>query len=227
MKSDFAGVMSQVTEYKGDIEDLADKVSGAADEVLGAILDVNEHITRSEELLNQVEEASGDIVNLSVQSTTLDPNSLATVSYSDGVITFGIPKGDTGDAFHIVKIYDTIGEMNSDYSNTSIHVGDFVMVVSTVEDPDNAKIYIKGSTQFECVVDMSGATGIRGPAGVSPQVSISSVTNGHRVSITDSTTTHDFDVMNGIKGDSVSNVEFDIDSDGYLKYLVTITEYEQ
>lgn len=36
------------------------------------------------------------IENLSVVATTLEPGSEATASYSDGVITLGIPRGNTG-----------------------------------------------------------------------------------------------------------------------------------
>jgi len=81
------------------------------------------------------------------------------------VFDFTIPKGDkgdTGDAFHIVKTYASVSAMNADYSGTDTHVGDYVMIVSTVEDPDNAKVYIKGSSAWSFVVDMSGATGIQG-----------------------------------------------------------------
>lgn len=55
--------------------------------------------------------------------------------------------------------------MNADYSNTDVAVGDFVMITSTVEDPDNAKVYVKTNNGFSFVVDMSGATGLQGPQG--------------------------------------------------------------
>ena len=66
--------------------------------------------------------------------------------------------------WRIVKTYASIAAMNADYSGTDVKVGEFVMIVSTVEDPDNAKLYVKGSSAYTFVVDMSGATGIQGPA---------------------------------------------------------------
>lgn len=81
------------------------------------------------------------------------------------VFDFTIPKGDkgdTGDAFHIVKTYASISAMNADYSGTDVHIGEYVMIVSNVEDPDNAKVYIKGSQAYSFVVDMSGSAGIQG-----------------------------------------------------------------
>ena len=75
------------------------------------------------------------------------------------------PKGDTGDAFHIVKTYSSIAAMEVDYSGSDTSVGDYVMIVSGVEDPDNAKVYIKGTQEWGFVVDMSGATGMKGDKG--------------------------------------------------------------
>lgn len=71
----------------------------------------------------------------------------------------------TGDAFNIKKTYASISAMNADFSGTDTSEGNFVMVVSTVEDPDNAKVYVKGASAWSFVVDMSGATGIQGPKG--------------------------------------------------------------
>ena len=78
----------------------------------------------------------------------------------------------TGDAWHVVKTYASVAAMEADYSGTDTHIGDYVMVVNTVEDPDNAKVYIKGNLMWEFVVDMSGATGIQGPAGANAYVHI-------------------------------------------------------
>ena len=72
-------------------------------------------------------------------------------------------QGPQGEAFNIYKTYSTIAEMNADKAN--VEEGKFVMIVSNVEDPDNAKLYVKGSTDFVFLTDMSGATGIQGPKG--------------------------------------------------------------
>ena len=115
---------------------------------------------------------TGAVPNLSVGTvTTGAAGTNVSVTRRSGspdtapVFDFTIPKGDkgdTGDAFHIVKTYASVSAMNADYSGTDTHVGDYVMIVSSVEDPDNAKVYIKGSSAWSFVVDMSGATGIQG-----------------------------------------------------------------
>ncbi|EQC84323.1 MULTISPECIES: collagen-like protein [Leuconostoc] len=40
------------------------------------------------------------------------------------------------------------------------------MISSTIEDPDNAKLYLWNGTKFIFVTDMSGATGIKGDTGI-------------------------------------------------------------
>lgn len=49
------------------------------------------------EALGEAADAVDQIANLSAEATTLSAGSSATASYDDGVITFGIPKGDKGD----------------------------------------------------------------------------------------------------------------------------------
>lgn len=76
------------------------------------------------------------------------------------------PAGKQGAPFQITKIYSSVEEMNADYENSEVEVSDFVIInTSDIEDPDNAKLYIKTSTEFSFVTDLSGATGIQGPAG--------------------------------------------------------------
>ena len=41
----------------------------------------------------------------------------------------------------------------------------FVAIQSNVEDPDNAKLYLRGNSEFTFITDMSGATGIHGDTG--------------------------------------------------------------
>lgn len=105
------------------------------------------------------------VVTIAEGDPTVAPTATLTLVDGHYVLAFNNMKGvqgDTGDAFHIVKTYASISAMNADYSGTDVHVGEYVMIVSTVEDPDNAKVYIKGSEAWSFVVDMSGATGIQG-----------------------------------------------------------------
>lgn len=75
------------------------------------------------------------------------------------------PAGEPGAAFQIVKIYSSVDEMNADYSGTDVDVGEFVIIQSSTEDEDNAKVYLKSDTAYSFIVDLSGSQGIQGPAG--------------------------------------------------------------
>ena len=78
-------------------------------------------------------------------------------------------QGIQGEPFTIKKTYATTAAMTADYDNMAVN--DFVMISGSVEDPDNAKMFVKGTTEdptyrWNFVTDFSGATGIQGPQGV-------------------------------------------------------------
>lgn len=57
--------------------------------------------------------------------------------------------------------------MNAGYASDGVAQGQFVLIsTGSVENADNAKLYVKGAAKYEFLVDMSGATGIQGPQGV-------------------------------------------------------------
>ena len=72
-------------------------------------------------------------------------------------------QGPAGKDFRIYKTYSTILEMEADFAN--VPVGEFVIITSNVEDPDNAKLFCKGSSAFSFIADMSGAQGVKGDTG--------------------------------------------------------------
>lgn len=117
-------------------------------------------------------------------------------------------QGEKGDPFSIAKVYSSIDEMNADYQNDNVSIGQFVVInTGNVEDEDNAKLFIKDQASYTFITDLSGAQGIEGPSGqngVSPTVTIVEIDGGHRVSITDVDGTQTFDVLNGVGGSSPS-----------------------
>ena len=70
-------------------------------------------------------------------------------------------KGDPGKDFKIVKTFPSIAEMNgSGFSD-----GDFTMIASDVNDPDDGKLYVWNGTSFTYIADLSGSQGIKGDTG--------------------------------------------------------------
>lgn len=70
-------------------------------------------------------------------------------------------QGIAGKDFSIAETFPSTTSMSGDGLNT----GDFVIISSTVDDPDNAKLYLWNGTAFTFVTDMSGATGVKGDTG--------------------------------------------------------------
>ena len=76
------------------------------------------------------------------------------------------PKGDKGDPFTIAKTYNSVEAMNAGYATDDVTIGSFVVIdTGNVDDPDNAKLYIKGDSAYTYLTDLSGAQGIQGPPG--------------------------------------------------------------
>lgn len=72
-------------------------------------------------------------------------------------------QGPQGEAFKIKKTYPSVETMQADLNN--MQIGDYVMIVSSVELEDNAKLYTKTETEWVFITDFSGATGIQGEQG--------------------------------------------------------------
>ena len=72
-------------------------------------------------------------------------------------------KGETGEAFSIYRTYASISAMEADLAN--VEEGRFVLISSTVSDPDNAKLYVRNSTGWGFLSDLSGAQGMKGETG--------------------------------------------------------------
>ena len=68
-------------------------------------------------------------------------------------------KGEKGEGLKIVKYYDSVEEMNADFSNPEIAVGD------TVAIKDTLAMYVKGSSAFESVGTLKGEAGADGADG--------------------------------------------------------------
>ncbi len=73
------------------------------------------------------------------------------------------PVGPQGEPFTIKKTYSSVAEMNADFNN--MNVGDYVMIATSVEIQDNAKLYVRGELEWLFITDFSGATGIQGEQG--------------------------------------------------------------
>jgi len=70
-------------------------------------------------------------------------------------------KGNPGKDFKIVKTFPSIAAMNG----AGFSDGDFTMIASDVNDPDDGKLYVWNGTSFTYIADLSGSQGIKGDKG--------------------------------------------------------------
>lgn len=76
------------------------------------------------------------------------------------------PKGEKGDPFTITKVYNSKAEMDADYSNPDVPMGAFVCITNSVDQSENATLYVKGTQRYTFITDLSGATGMQGVPGI-------------------------------------------------------------
>lgn len=74
------------------------------------------------------------------------------------------PQGPAGKGFNVDKTYPSVAEMNAHFAD-DIKEGDMAMIASSVDDPDNAKLFIRSNDTMKFLADLSGAQGIKGEQG--------------------------------------------------------------
>ena len=219
------------------VEDLEDEIDGKLEEINTAIDDVNSAIQETENLdLDANKINSTTTVTITKKDGT--EKSVSILDGQDGIdgenlqfiwqgTSLGVktenqqeytfvnlqgvqgPIGPQGEPFTIKKTYTSISQMNADFNN--MQLGDYVMIASSVEVEDNAKLYTRGESQWIFITDFSGATGIRGETGLTPNIQIGTVTQGSSFSVT-RTGTNENPLLNFtlVKGDNGTNGQ-----DGY------------
>lgn len=140
------------------------------------------------------------------------------------------PPGERGQPFQIAKTYPTIEAMNNDFSNPNVLEGQFVIISSNIEETDNAKLYLKGETEFSFITDLSGASGIQGepgPQGIGIKKGVINEENHLILTLTDNTQIDTGYVKGdpGSKGDpGIGILNISYDENGNL--LITLTNNE-
>ena len=141
------------------------------------------------------------------------------------------PVGPQGEAFKIKKTYATIDLMIADYDNMEIN--DYVMISGSVEDEDNAKMFVKTETEdptykWQYLGDFSGATGIRGETGLTPNIQIGTVSSGDVPNVTRTGTNENpvlnFTLVKGDKGDVGNTGEKGATGNGIASITKTSSE---
>ena len=224
-------VVNLLEEEITKVENLESQVDGKLEEVDTAIENIHTAIQETENLDLDAEKVN----NTTTVTLTKKDGTVKTIHIDDGVdlqfmwqgTSLGIktaeqeeytfvdlqgvqgPAGPQGEPFTIKKTYSSVAEMNADFNN--MQLGDYVMIASTVEVEDNAKLYTRGESQWIFITDFSGATGIRGEVGLTPNIQIGTVTQGSSFNVTRTGTNENpvfnFTLVKGDKGDQRTKAE--------------------
>lgn len=164
--------------------------------------------------LGQLAEVLEEFEGFSVEVTTLNPGAPATADYNDGVLTLGIPRGETGNGIQSAVLnsdytltltwtngqHTTVGPIRGAVGATpNLTIGN----VQTLQPSQPATATITGTPE-DPVLNFGIPKGDPGTNGISPAVTITEITDGHRVTITDGDHPQgqSFDVMDGQDGAS-------------------------
>jgi hypothetical protein len=75
-------------------------------------------------------------------------------------------KGDTGEGFSISKTYASVSAMHNGFATDGVPLNGLVLInTGNVNDVDNAKLFVKLSSGYSYLTDLSGAHGIKGEKG--------------------------------------------------------------
>lgn len=77
-------------------------------------------------------------------------------------------QGEMGKGFEISKTYESVSAMNAGFATDDVPLYGFVLIdTGNVEDPDNARLYVKQKYGYKYLIDLSGSQGIKGERGYS------------------------------------------------------------
>lgn len=155
-----------VEPYLPVFDELMQDIETAIEETNNLDIDVNKNETTTTITLTKKDGTTKEVEVLDGEQGPQGPQGEQGIQGpqgEQGIQGIQGPQGPQGEAFTIKKTYSSVAEMNADFDN--MQVGDYVMIASSVEIQDNAKLYTRGVEEWIFITDFSGATGIQGEQG--------------------------------------------------------------
>ena len=159
--------------FKGSEQDWIDSLSKASEDAAIAALDAANKANEAADKANQAVEEIEDIVDDAIAATDkaeeiasnppkIVDNDWWIYNYeTKQYVNTGIAA--IGDAFTYKKEYPSVEAMEADWGTADVKLGEYVLInTNDVEDPDDAKVYLKTQNGWKFIVDLSGMQGIQG-----------------------------------------------------------------
>ena len=159
--------------FEGSEQDWIDSLSKASEDAAVAALEAANKANEAADKANQAVEEIEGIVDDAIAATekveeiASNPPKIVDNDWwiydydTKQYINTGIAA--IGDAFTYKKEYPSVEAMEADWGTADVKLGEYVLInTNNVEDPDDAKVYLKTQEGWKFIVDLSGMQGIQG-----------------------------------------------------------------
>lgn len=159
--------------FEGSEQDWIDSLSKASEDAAIAALDAankaNEAADKANQAVEEIEGIVDDTIAATDKAEEIASNPPKIVDNDWWVYNYETKQyvntgiAAIGDAFTYKKEYPSIEAMEADWGTADVKLGEYVLInTNDVEDPDDAKVYLKTQNGWKFIVDLSGMQGIQG-----------------------------------------------------------------
>lgn len=159
--------------FKGSEQDWIDSLSKASEDAAVAALDAankaNEAADKANQAVEEIEGIIDDAIAATDKAEEIASNPPKIVDNDWWIYDYDTKQyvntgiAAIGDAFTYKKEYPSVEAMEADWGTADVKLGEYVLInTNNVEDPDDAKVYLKTQEGWKFIVDLSGMQGIQG-----------------------------------------------------------------
>jgi hypothetical protein len=159
--------------FEGSEQDWIDSLSKASEDAAIAALEAankaNEAADKANQAVEEIEGVVDDAIAATDKAEEIASNPPKIVDNDWWIYNYETKQyvntgiAAIGDAFTYKKEYPSIEAMEADWGTADVKLGEYVLInTNNVEDPDDAKVYLKTQEGWKFIVDLSGMQGIQG-----------------------------------------------------------------
>lgn len=159
--------------FKGSEQDWIDSLSKASEDAAVAALEAankaNEAADKADQAVKEIEDIVDDAIAATEKAEEIASNPPKIVDNDWWIYDYDTKQyvntgiAAIGDAFTYKKEYPSVEAMEADWGTADVKLGEYVLInTNDVEDPDDAKVYLKTQNGWKFIVDLSGMQGIQG-----------------------------------------------------------------
>lgn len=159
--------------FKGSEQDWIDSLSKASEDAAVAALEAankaNEAADKADQAVKEIEGIVDDAIAATEKAEEIASNPPKIVDNDWWIYNYDTKQyvntgiSAIGDAFTYKKEYPSVEAMEADWGTADVKLGEYVIInANDVEDPDDAKVYLKTQNGWKFIVDLSGMQGIQG-----------------------------------------------------------------